>query len=68
MQTLTETIEFLTEAILNVQSDLSSDWLEEDDKRKMLVQLSLLINAKGCLDTIALSGTDSQIFRSSFKF
>jgi hypothetical protein len=68
MKTLTATIEFLEDAILNVQSDLSSDWLEEDEKRKMFVQLSLLINAKGCLDTIVMSGKDSQIFRSSFTF
>jgi hypothetical protein len=68
MQTLTGTIEFLTEAILNVQSDLASDWIEEEDKKKMSIQLHLLRRAIVALDTLQMSGKDSQIFSSAIRF
>ena len=68
METLSETIEFLRESIMNVQSDLSSDWISEQESKKMQVQLQLLMRAIEALDTIALSGKNSQIFSSAIKF
>jgi hypothetical protein len=68
MKSLSEAREFLEIAIVDVMHDISSDWIEKEDCRKMQMQLQLLITAKGCLDAIAKSGEASQIFKSSIKF
>lgn len=68
MKTLTETIEFLEEAIQDVQHDITADWMQPEHIEKMRLQLQHLIMAKGCLDAIRNSGKDQQIFRSSIRF
>ena len=44
--TLTHTLERLQTWIENCQCDLSSDWIEEEDKREMQQQLQNLLIAK----------------------
>lgn len=68
MKTLTETIEFLEEAIANVRHDISSDWILKVDEEKMRIQLNHLITAKVHLDAIKNDGKESQIFSSSISF
>lgn len=68
MKTLTETIEFLEEAIANVRYDISTDWILKEDEEKMRIQLHHLIMAKVHLDAIKNDGKESQIFRSSISF
>jgi hypothetical protein len=68
MKSLTQARQFLADAIQDVQHDLSTDWIKEDDKRKMQIQLQMLIVAKGNLDALALNGEACQIFKSSIKF
>lgn len=67
MKTLTEIIETLDEAIANASSDLKSDWIEDDDKREMSIQLQHLIIAKANLDLLAKS-RESRLFNSSMPF
>jgi len=63
--TLTQTIEQLQIWIENCQFDLSSNWIEESDKREMEQQLQNLLIAKANLD--ALINRGGQIFSSSIS-
>jgi len=60
--TLTHTLERLQTWIENCQCDLSSDWIEEEDKREMQQQLQNLLIAKANLEAITIRG--GQIFKS----
>jgi len=60
--TLTHTLERLQTWIENCQCDLSSDWIEEEDKREMEQQLQNLLIAKANLEAITIRG--GQIFNS----
>jgi len=60
--TLTQTLEQLQIWIENCQCDLSSDWIEEEDKREMQQQLQNLLIAKVNLEAITIRG--GQIFNS----
>jgi|TARA_R110001606_G_scaffold4064_1_gene19207 hypothetical protein len=60
--TLTQTLEQLQIWIENCQCDLSSDWIEEEDKREMQQQLQNLLIAKANLEAITIRG--GQIFNS----
>tara|TARA_R110000751_G_scaffold258878_1_gene358247 strand:+ start:195 stop:401 length:207 start_codon:yes stop_codon:yes gene_type:complete len=60
--TLTQTLEQLQIWIENCQCDLSSDWIEEPDKREMEQQLQNLMIAKANLDALGFIG--GQIFNS----
>jgi hypothetical protein len=60
--TLTHTLERLQTWIENCQCDLSSDWIEEEDKREMQQQLQNLLIAKANLEAITIRG--GQIFNS----
>ena len=65
--TLTEIIEQLKENQQDLMFDLSSDWVDDDDKRKMVIQLGLLNQSIANLELIH-SDKDGQIFRSSISF
>ena len=54
--TLTQTLEQLQIWIENCQCDLSSDWIEEEDKREMQQQLQNLLIAKVNLEAITIRG------------
>ncbi len=58
--TLTETLEQLQVWIEDCQYDLTSDWIEEEDKREMEQQLQNLLIAKANLEAIKNRG--GQIF------
>ena len=60
--TLTQTLDQLQIWIENCQCDLSSDWIEEEDKREMQQQLQNLLIAKANLEAITIRG--GQIFNS----
>tara|TARA_R100001509_G_scaffold106887_1_gene63471 strand:- start:1952 stop:2164 length:213 start_codon:yes stop_codon:yes gene_type:complete len=60
--TLTETLEQLKVWIEDCQFDLSSDWIEEEDKREMTQQLQNLLIAKANLEII--QNTGGQILKS----
>ena len=60
--TLTETLEQLQVWIEDCQFDLTSDWIEEEDKREMEQQLQNLLIAKANLE--ALKNRGGQIFQS----
>jgi hypothetical protein len=60
--TLTHTLDRLQTWIENCQCDLSSDWIEEEDKREMQQQLQNLLIAKANLEAITIRG--GQIFNS----
>lgn len=60
--TLTETLEQLQVWIEDCQFDLTSDWIEEEDKREMGQQLQNLLIAKANLE--ALKNRGGQIFQS----
>jgi hypothetical protein len=63
-QGLLAIIEELKEGQYNCMYDLQKDWNEE--KKLMIIQLSLLTNAIGLLELIA-SEPDSQLFSSSMS-
>ncbi len=63
--TLTQTIKQLQIWIENCQFDLSSDWIEDNDKREMEQQLQNLLIAKANLE--ALINRGEQIFSSSIS-
>jgi len=63
--TLTQTIKELQIWIENCQFDLTSDWIEESDKREMQQQLQNLLIAKANLE--AIINTGGQIFSSSIS-
>ena len=60
--TLTETLEQLKVWIEDCQFDLSSNWIEEEDKREMAQQLQNLLIAKANLEIIQNRG--GQILKS----
>jgi len=60
--TLTQIIEQTGSWIEDVQCDLSSDWITEQDRREMQLQLQNLIIAKANLE--ALNNLGGQIFSS----
>lgn len=64
MNTLTETIEQLKTWQCDLIYDVSSDFIEDDDRRKMKIQLDLLTDAIARLELI-LSDENGQIFESS---
>lgn len=63
--TLTQTIEQLQIWIENCQCDLTSNWIEDNDKREMEQQLQNLLIAKANLE--ALINRGEQIFSSSIS-
>jgi hypothetical protein len=63
--TLTQTIEQLQIWIENCQCDLTSDWIEDNDKREIEQQLQNLLIAKANLESLINRG--GQIFRSSIN-
>lgn len=62
-----EIIKTLEEAIIDVQHDLKSDWIDDIDKTEMQLQLQHLIIAKANLEIIAKE-PNSQIFKSCITF
>jgi hypothetical protein len=64
MLTLTEIINKLKETQSNMMSDLQSDWIQESDKREMLIQLQLLNQSIANLELIH-SQESSLLFSSS---
>jgi len=64
--TFTEILEELKECQLNVFSDINSDWIDEDNKRKMTTQLMLLNQSISNLELI-MKDKDGQIFQSAIK-
>ena len=60
--TLTQTIEQLQIWIENCQFDLTSNWIEDSDKREMEQQLQNLLIAKANLEAVINRG--GQIFQS----
>ncbi len=63
--TFTETIEKISIWLINIEDDLSSDWIEEDEKQLMIQQHQQLLIAKANLDSIMRTG--GQIFNSSIS-
>jgi hypothetical protein len=61
---LTEIINKLKETQSNMMSDLQSDWIQESDKREMLIQLQLLNQSIANLELIH-SQESSLLFSSS---
>ncbi len=62
---LNQTIQQLETWIADCQFDLSQDWLSDQDRNEMQVQLQNLIIAKGNLD--AVNSLGGQIFKSVIK-
>jgi hypothetical protein len=60
--TLTETLEQLQVWVEDCQFDLTSDWIEQEDKREMGQQLQNLLIAKANLE--ALKNRGGLIFQS----
>lgn len=63
--TFTETLEKINIWLINIEDDLSSDWIEEDEKQLMIQQHQHLLIAKANLDSIMRTG--GQIFNSSIS-
>jgi hypothetical protein len=63
--TFTETIEKISIWLINIEDDLVSDWIEEDEKQLMIQQHQQLLIAKANLDSIMRTG--GQIFNSSIS-
>jgi hypothetical protein len=63
---LTQIIEKLQEWAIDVNSDINSDWISDEVRRKSQSELQLLLMAKANLEMLA-SNPNSQSFSSSIK-
>jgi hypothetical protein len=63
---LTQIIEKLQEWAIDVNSDINSDWISDEVRRKSQSELQLLLIAKANLEMLA-SNPNSQSFLSSIK-
>ena len=63
--TFTETIEKISIWLINIEDNLASDWIEEDEKELMIQQHQQLLIAKANLDSIMKTG--GQIFNSAIS-